>query len=77
MASVGRKRGCAESLVRTNVDVSVEGGDKIQAITYTVAEDRRQAHVVPHQNYVDVVCEGLNQWGLDYSHILKAVQNNA
>ena len=69
------KEGVPSHYVRANVGVSVEGKEMIQAITYTVAAHRRQAHVIPHQHYVDVVCEGLNQWGLDASHILNAVEN--
>ena len=72
------KEGVPNYYVRANVDVSVEGeAEMVQAITYTVAADRRQAHVVPHQHYVDVVCEGLNRWGLDDSHILNAVEDAA
>jgi len=68
------KEGVPNHYERSEVGVSIQSGETIQAITYTVAAHRRQAHVIPNQHYVDVVCEGLGHWELDESHILKAAE---
>lgn len=69
------KEGVPNHYERADVDVAVRGGGIINAITYSVAAHRRQDHVVPHQHYVDVVCEGLKEWALGDAHILSAAQD--
>jgi len=71
------KEGVPTHYVGESVEVLLPDGSTTQATTYSVVADRRKDHVVPNQHYVDVVCEGLSQLGMDDSHILAAVEKGA
>lgn len=73
--ALDRKEGAASAYHRLPVQVLSERGEAINAVTYSVRKEKKQAFVAPHPDYVEIVREGLRNWGIGDAHLNAVAMN--
>jgi len=54
---------------RIAIQVIDQNGNPLDAFTYRVKRERAEAYVKPSEEYLKIVRDGLNSWGLDPNHV--------
>lgn len=70
-----RKEGVPRNYVEKKITVIDAGGGEIQAITYVVAEDKRESFVRPSEEYLKVCREGFQKLGIYTAELEAAAED--
>jgi gamma-glutamylcyclotransferase (GGCT)/AIG2-like uncharacterized protein YtfP len=73
--ALDRKEGAPSAYHRVPVQVLSERGEAINAVTYAVREEEKEAFVAPHPHYIRIVRNGLRNWGMSDAQLNAVAMN--
>lgn len=73
--ALDEKEGAPNFYERVNVQVLNERGESLEAVTYRVCNSRKLQFVAPHPAYVEIVRQGLEDWGIGDAQLNAVAEN--
>lgn len=73
--ALDKKEGAPNVYERVDLQVLNERGESIEAVTYRVCNGRKLQFVAPHPAYVEIVRQGLDDWGIGDAQLNAVAEN--